>query len=105
MFNKMIVLGCGLIGCSIAGAAKQKKVAKQIIGIETHNTNDVERLSFFDEIKTSVLEVDKADLLLICTPISSLNQIFADLTHRQFYRKFDLITDVFSTKKSLLNLI
>ncbi|OUT98866.1 MAG: hypothetical protein CBC01_02280 [Betaproteobacteria bacterium TMED41] len=105
MFNKMIVLGCGLIGCSIAGAAKQKKIAKQIIGIETQNINYVKKLSFFDEIKNSILEVDNADLVLICTPIASLSQIFGDLIYQHSSRKYGLVTDVFSTKKSLLNLI
>lgn len=105
MFNKMVILGCGLIGCSVAGAAKKKGVAKEIIGVETHNLDVVEQLNFFDDVKSSILEVNQADFVVISTPISSLADIFNDLVNQHFIKNFGLITDVLSTKKSLIESI
>ena len=105
MFKKVVIIGCGLIGCSIAGAAKQKKLAKEIIGIEINNLDDVQNSNFFDSVKQSILEVNNADLVILSTPLASLKDVFYDLIHQHNLKKFDLITDVFSTKRSLIDII
>ena len=79
MFKKVVIIGCGLIGCSIAGAAKQKKLAKEIIGIEINNLDDVQNSNFFDSVKQSILEVNNADLVILSTPLASLKDVFYDL--------------------------
>jgi prephenate dehydrogenase len=105
MFNKIVIIGCGLIGSSIAGAVRQKKLAREIVGIEVHNIEDVKKLSFFDSVKKSILEVNQADFVIISTPVASLANVFFDLADRHYVKKFGLVTDVLSTKKSLLNSI
>tara|TARA_A100001011_G_C14309085_1_gene844638 strand:- start:1555 stop:2451 length:897 start_codon:yes stop_codon:yes gene_type:complete len=105
MLNKIVIIGCGLIGCSIAGAVKKNKTAKEIVGIEANKNQLVVKTGYFDSVKKNILEVDNADLVIICTPVSSLKIIFKDLITQIYQGKFSLITDVFSTKKSLLKIV
>ena len=94
MFKKVVIIGCGLIGCSIAGAAKQKKLAKEIIGIEINNLDDVQNSNFFDSVKQSILEVNNADLVILSTSLASLKDVFYDLIYQHNLKKFDLITKI-----------
>ena len=105
MFKRVVIIGCGLIGCSIAGAVKEKKLAREIVGVEINNIEDVQNLNFFNSVKQSILEVDSADLVILSISISNLENVFSDLVCQHHLKKFRLITDVLSTKNSLLETI
>ena len=50
MFNKILVIGAGLIGSSLAKAIKEKKISSKIYGIDLNNNviEKCKKLKIFD---------------------------------------------------------
>ncbi len=103
-FNSVLIIGVGLIGSSIARAIKDFDISSNIYGIDLSTTN----LKKCDELKIlsqSSNNIDnfkiQFDLIIICSPLGSYKQVFLDLN--QYINKETLITDVGSTKMSVIN--
>jgi prephenate dehydrogenase len=121
MFNKLCIIGVGLIGGSVAKAARANGLAKTIVGYgreqDAVNLQVAKRLGVIDEFYiqesvgwvsdsvtqqiTSIAEALKeADCVLIATPVASIEAIFAQLN--PFWSQDTIYTDVGSTKSSVL---
>ena len=81
MFDKVSIIGCGLIGSSILRAIKEKKISK----ITTVFDKSKEVLSFLKQKKIDVeiqsninLAVKNSDFVIIATPLSSYKEILLD---------------------------
>ena len=79
MFNKISIIGCGLIGSSILRAINKKNISKNISVYD--KSKDV--VSFLKEkelsknITNDISNVVKnADLIIIAAPLSSYKEIF-----------------------------
>jgi cyclohexadieny/prephenate dehydrogenase len=82
MFNKLALIGIGLIGSSIARAAKLKGLAKTIaISTRKSATLDEARQLGLGDIYTldAAEAVAGADLVIICTPIGAYSQVIQDI--------------------------
>ena len=82
MFNKISIIGCGLIGYSILRAINKKNISKNISVYD--KSKDV--VSFLKEkelsknITNDISNVVKnADLIIIAAPLSSYKEIFFEL--------------------------
>ena len=82
MFNKLCIIGVGLIGGSVAKAARANGLAKTIVGYgreqDTFNLQTTKRLGVIDEFYIDNVEAVKdADCVLIATPVASIEAISA----------------------------
>ena len=106
MFNKISIIGCGLIGSSILRAINKKNISKNISVYD--KSKDV--VSFLKEkelsknITNDISNVVKnADLIIIAAPLSSYKEIF--LSIKDHLNKKTIVTDTGSVKKEVNKII
>tara|TARA_A100001388_G_C28723089_1_gene477480 strand:+ start:59 stop:940 length:882 start_codon:yes stop_codon:yes gene_type:complete len=103
MFNKLLIIGCGLIGSSILKSSLKKKISKQIYIFEKSGKNKRiiknidKKIKFINNLNN---EISKMDFIIICTPMSEYELIFSKLN--QLVSEKLIITEVGSTKRNLL---
>lgn len=106
MFNKICIIGVGLIGGSIARAARQHGLSKVIVGFgreeDLANLLAAKELGVIDEYSIEIAEtVRDADCIVIATPVGSIESVFTLL--KPSWNKKALYTDVGSTKVNVIN--
>ena len=78
MFKKVCIIGCGLIGSSLARAVKKNKLAEKIVSSnrsEEVNKKVIE-LKIVDESNSETKKmVADSDLIIIATPLSSYESV------------------------------
>ena len=105
MFNKICVLGCGLIGSSLLRAIEKKKLAKELSAFD--KSKDValyltENFSF--HVAKNIEEAVKdSDLVIISSPLSSYKEIL--LSIKSSLKKNVILTDTGSAKKEVNKII
>ena len=103
MFNKMCIIGVGLIGGSIARAARENGLCKDIVGVGRRELNlqRAVELGVIDSYGLSIsMAVKNADIVVLCSPVGSYHAIFEDL--KPNWSKDCLYVDVGSTKQSVI---
>ena len=78
MFNKLAIIGLGLIGSSIGHAAKRGKLAGEVVGFDA--SEDVRarsaKLGFTDRVATTLEDAVKdADLVILATPVGAYQSL------------------------------
>lgn len=105
LFNKLCIIGVGLIGGSAAKAARRYGLAASIVGFG----REVDRANLEIAKKTGVIDnysldmavaVNNADAVLIAAPVTSIENILASL--KPHWQPQTVYTDVGSTKASVL---
>ena len=97
----LAIVGIGLLGGSIALAARRRQVAERIIGVDQPGARaQALRLSIIDEALDLSGAAAVADLLIVCTPVDCIaSQILAAAPA---CRPGCLLTDVGSTKAEIV---
>ena len=106
MFNRLLIVGCGLIGSSILRAVSNRKLSKKIFVYEKSkkNISKIKKLKISCQILKSLnKDISNIDFVIICTPMSEYQKIIPKLNI--YLGTKSLITDVGSTKINILNLI
>jgi prephenate dehydrogenase/cyclohexadieny/prephenate dehydrogenase len=105
MFNKISIIGCGLIGSSILRAVEQKKLATKIgVFDKSSKVNDYLKKNFSLEICNNISDVVKdADLVIIASPLSSYKEIL--LSIQSNLKENSILTDTGSAKKEVNKII
>jgi len=106
MFEKVCIIGCGLIGSSIARAIKKHKLSKKVVSSnrsESINKKVVE-LKIVDEASSDTKKICKdSDLIIISTPLSSYKEVILKI--KNSLKNNSILTDVGSVKEDIINLI
>tara|TARA_B110001454_G_scaffold216822_1_gene240805 strand:- start:514 stop:1413 length:900 start_codon:yes stop_codon:yes gene_type:complete len=106
MFKKICIIGCGLIGSSIARAVKQNNLAEKIVSSnrsEEVNKKVIE-LKIVDESNPNTRKmVEDSELTIIATPLSSYENIILKI--KDSLKSGSILTDVGSVKEGVLNLV
>ena len=105
IFERILILGCGLIGSSLAASARERGLAKEIVGVDNQYELMRERNPFFDEISGSLKSFEEASLCIIAIPIEEVPAVVKELVDNQAQSNYDLITDVASNKRALLEVL
>ena len=102
MFDKVAIVGTGLIGGSIALAIKEKNLCRQIIGVSLHKKNLTlaERIGAVDIGSLSLEVIKDADLVIIATPVSTILSLAPKIA--AIIKKDCLVFDVGSTKVKIV---
>jgi prephenate dehydrogenase len=102
LFDKVAIIGVGLIGGSIGLGIKKRRLARQVIGISRHKKtiNLAIRRRAIDQGFLNVSAISEADLVILATPVNSIIQIGARIG--SLIRPGALVTDTGSTKKLIV---
>ena len=105
MFNKVSIIGCGLIGSSILRAAIEKKLATKIsVFDKSSKVTDYLKKNFSIEICNNISDVVvDADLVIIASPLSSYKEIL--LSIQSNLKEKVILTDTGSAKKEVNKII
>ncbi|MBI5894319.1 MAG: prephenate dehydrogenase/arogenate dehydrogenase family protein [Deltaproteobacteria bacterium] len=103
-FNKVAIIGVGLIGGSLAIVLRQNGITNNIIGIGRgiKNLETAKKLGVIDEWTQDAKQgVKDADLVIVATPVASIARIVREILPS--LKNGAIITDVGSVKKSILD--
>jgi cyclohexadieny/prephenate dehydrogenase len=107
MFNKVCIIGCGLIGSSLARAIKKKNLAKQVVS--SNRSAEVNKkviaLKIVDDASSDTKKmVENSDLIIIAAPLSSYEEIILKIKNT-LKNNNAILTDVGSVKENILSLV
>jgi prephenate dehydrogenase len=105
MFNKVAVIGTGLIGGSLALAIKRQKLAKEVVGVARHQAS-LElalRRKVIDRGALALDIIKGADLLILAAPVDTIITLRKRIL--KFVSRDCIVTDVGSTKESIVSLL
>jgi len=105
MFNKISIIGCGLIGSSILRAVVEKKLASKISAYDkSSKATDYLKKNFLIEVCNNISNVVKdSDLVIIASPLSSYKEIL--LSIQSNLKENVILTDTGSAKKEVNKII
>jgi prephenate dehydrogenase/cyclohexadieny/prephenate dehydrogenase len=105
MFNKISIIGCGLIGSSILRAVVEKKLATKISAYDkSSKVTDYLKKNISVEICSNISDVVKdSDLVIIASPLSSYKEIL--LSIQSNLKENVILTDTGSAKKEVNKII
>jgi len=101
--GKLVVIGVGLIGGSLALALKRQGLVGHVCGIgrSRSNLDDALRLGVLDSATADYAEaLSGADVVLVATPVAQMPAVFAALAHG--VSQSTIITDGGSTKQDVI---
>lgn len=106
MFERLCIIGVGLIGGSIAKAARAQGLCKQIVALgREKNLPNLQRaveLGVIDSFYTDAAQaMAGTDCVIICTPVGSMRAIFEQL--KPYWSPNLLVSDGGSTKGSVVD--
>ena len=102
-FNNIAIIGLGLIGSSLALAIKKHKIAGSTTGYarSTKTRQIAKKIKLVSKVETTLEKaVKNADLVIICTPLSSYKKLFSSI--KPHLKKSTIITDVGSAKTKVM---
>ena len=106
MFKKVCIIGCGLIGSSLARAIKKNNLAEKIVSSNRSDATNkkVIELKIVDDSSSDPKKmVDGSDLVVIATPLSSYADVISKI--KDSLKNGVILTDVGSVKENILNLV
>ena len=106
MFKKICIIGCGLIGSSLARAIKKNNLAEKIVSSNRSDAvnKKVIELKIVDDSSSDTKKmVDGSDLVVIATPLSSYEDVISKI--KNSLKNGVILTDVGSVKGNVINLI
>jgi len=106
MFKKICIIGCGLIGSSLARAIKKNNLAEKIVSSNRSDATNkkVIELKIVDDSSSDPKKmVDGSDLVVIATPLSSYEDVISKI--KNSLKNGVILTDVGSVKENIINLV
>ena len=105
-FNRMVVVGVGLIGGSLSIVSRRKGLVKEIIGVGrgAGNLKEAVKLKIIDSFTFDISEAVKgADLIVLAAPVGSFEGLVKQMSRS--LSKGAIITDAGSVKGEMVNRI
>jgi prephenate dehydrogenase len=102
-WNKITLVGVGLLGGSLGLALRRRKLAKEIAGYVRREASikDCERAGATDFATTDLLAaVSDADLVVLCTPLAQMQMLVRQMLPA--LKRGAIVTDVGSVKGSVV---
>jgi prephenate dehydrogenase len=102
VFDRIAVVGLGLIGGSIALAARQAWPAALVIGVDRNDVLEKAMIRHaIDVASEDLMIISEAELVILATPVGSILELLPKLpTH---VGTDAVVTDVGSTKRAVMN--
>ena len=106
MFQKICIIGCGLIGSSLARAIKKNNLSSRIVSSNRSDSvnKKVIELKIVDDSSSNTKKMTEgSDLIVIATPLSSYENVISKI--KDSLKNGAILTDVGSVKENIINLI
>lgn len=106
LFNKITIIGVGLIGGSIGLALKKRKLATEVVGLCRRKSSKVkaEKFKAVDWATLNFKEALKdADLVIVATPVADIVDISVKAS--KFMKAGAILTDVGSVKGKIVKAV
>ena len=106
MFQKVCIIGCGLIGSSIARIIKKKNLSSKIVSSNRSDSinKKVIELKIVDDSSSDTKKMaEGSDLIIIATPLSSYKDVILKI--KDSLKEGSILTDVGSVKENVISLI
>ena len=106
MFKKVCIIGCGLIGSSLARAIKRKKLSRKIFSSNRSNSinKKVIKLKIVNKSSSDTKNIVRGcDLVVIATPLSSYKNVILKI--KNSLKSGAILTDVGSVKANVIDLV
>jgi len=103
MFKKVCIVGCGLIGSSIARTIRKNRLSNKIVSSNRSDiiNKKVIKLRIVDDSSSDTKKMVKdSDLIIICTPLSSYEDVISKI--KNSLKNGAILTDVGSVKKKII---
>ena len=104
MFNRLGLIGCGMMGGSFALALKRAGLVKRVVGYSKSpsTTEQARRLGVIDDIaESALLAVSGADIVLLAVPVAATETTLKAICH--LVTPTVLLMDVGSTKRDVVD--
>ncbi len=105
MFNKVAIVGVGLIGGSLGLTIRRKKLARRVIGVARHSATlkTAKKIGAIDSgtVSLSNPELLTADLVILAVPPEKVAEVALKLAGR--FRHPVIFIDVASTKQAIVS--
>ena len=102
MFEKISIIGCGLIGSSILRDIKDKKISKSVAVFDKSKSvlEIIKKENLCDDISKDIQSAVKdADLVILAVPLSSYKEVL--LSSKDSFKKDAIVTDTGSVKQEV----
>ena len=106
MFKKVCIIGCGLIGSSLARAIKNNDLATIIVSSNRSDAvnKKVIELKIVDDSSSDTKKMaEGSDLIIIATPLSSYDNVISKI--KDCLKNGTILTDVGSVKENIISLV
>ena len=106
MFKKVCIIGCGLIGSSLARAIKKHNLSEKIVSSNRSDivNKKVLELKIVDDSSSDTQKmVNDSDLIIIATPLSSYENVILKI--KNSLKNGMILTDVGSVKEKVIGLV
>jgi cyclohexadieny/prephenate dehydrogenase len=103
LFNRLALIGVGLIGSSIARAAREQKVVRSIVATARSEATRrrVAELGIADQVvESNAAAVEGADLVIVCIPVGACGAVAAEIGPH--LAPGAIVSDVGSVKASVI---
>ncbi len=102
-FQKISIIGVGLLGGSIGLATRQHRLAREVAGFVRRQSSlkDCEKIGAVDYATTDLLAaVSNADLIILCTPLAQMRSLAEQFLPA--LKRGAIVTDVGSVKSEVV---
>lgn len=102
LFNKIGLVGLGLIGGSLGMAIKKNGLTDKVVGV-SRKTKTIKKAKKIGAIDQGSLDFDilkGCDLIILCAPVKTIIRLFS---HIKPYVNGAIVSDVGSTKLEIIN--
>lgn len=104
LFNRMTIIGVGLIGGSLARAVKKQGLCGEVVGCDRNadELNTALQLGVIDRAETNIgAAIANADIVVLATPVGSMRGIMQALAPN--WNADAILTDVGSVKQCVVD--
>jgi prephenate dehydrogenase len=104
LINKLVIIGVGLIGGSLALALREAGEVREIVGLgrSRENLDAARSLGIIDRVETDLAAgVKDADVVVLAVPVAAMQPTMAQLA--PLLSPHTIVTDVGSTKRDVIS--
>tara|TARA_B100001063_G_C16766092_1_gene558709 strand:+ start:86 stop:934 length:849 start_codon:yes stop_codon:yes gene_type:complete len=104
-YNNILIIGLGMMGASLCKSIQKNKISKKITGFDSNlkSLDYALKNKIVDDAISKLSNIDHPDLIILCTPISSYEEISMMLS--KLVIKNSVLTDIGSSKGHIHNKI
>jgi cyclohexadieny/prephenate dehydrogenase len=106
LFQRLVLIGIGLIGSSLARVCRRKGLAREIIAMDSSATvlKRVADLGLADQvINEPAAALEGAGLVILCTPVGVMEQVAHDIA--PYLEPGAIVSDVGSVKTAIIKTV